>query len=317
MAKPSSSSKPSLDAPRSFRRAYAEDYAKPPETFGFLELTLETFRTIWIYKKLFFPLIGLGVLFCVLFSGVISEESYRTFRESLEISHGDLSNLKKSGLLLLSGLINLNASSSLAVAFLLLWLITIYILRHVFAKKQISLRDALYNACAPLLSCLIIFALIAIESLPLVVVAISYSSAVATGFLATPFYALLYFCFAVLMILLSTYLLSHSAFALVATTVPGIYPSEALRATKSLVLGRRLRVIKRLLFLALTLVALWVVVMLPLIILDLWVKNLLPLLSQVPFVSLYILVLSCFSFVYIAVYLYMYYRRILDAEDVK
>jgi len=304
-------------APRSFRRAYSEDYAKPAETFGFLELSLDAFKAIWAHKKLFLPLVGLGVLFCILFSGVISEESYRAFRESLEITHGDLSNFKKSGLLLLSGLINLEATPALAVAFLLLWLISIYILRHLFAKKPITLRAAVYNACAPVLSCLVIFGLIAIESLPLVVVALTYSAAVATGFLATPFYALLYFVFAALLILLSTYLLAHSAFALVATAVPGIYPLDALEKTKSLVLGRRLRIIKRLLFLALTLLVLWVVVMLPLIILDLWVKNLLPFLSSVPFVSLYILALSCFTFVYLAVYLYMYYRRILDAEDVK
>ena len=301
-------------ARRSFKREYAEDFRKPPEQFGFLELALDAFKLIWRYKRLFLPLVGLGVLFCILFSGVISEDAYQSFRESLEISHGDLDNLKKSGLLLLSGLINLNASSALAAAFLLLWLVTIYILRHIFAKKQITLRDALYNSCAPLLSCLLIFGLIILELLPLAAVAISYSAAVTTGFLETPFYALVYFFFAATMILLSAYLLAHSAFALLATTAPGMYPAAALDKTRSLVLGRRLRVILRLLFLALTLLLLWAIVMLPLIILDLWLKNLLSFLSSFPFVSLCILALSCFSFVYLAVYLYIYYRRILDAE---
>ena len=313
MAKPSSKPVPAM--PKSFRRSYSEDYAKPAETFGFLELSLGTFKTIWQNKRLFFPLVGLGVLFCLLFSGIVSEESYRSFRESLEITHGDLSNFKKSGLLLLSGLINLEAAPALAVAFLLLWLITIYILRHLFAKKSITLRAAVYHACAPVLACLVIFSLMAVEALPLAVVALTYSAAVSTGFLVTPFYALLYFIFAALLILLSTYLLAHSVFALIAVTVPGIYPLDALAKTKSLVLGRRLRVILRLLFLALTLVVLWVVVMLPLIIIDLWIKNLLPFLSNVPFVSFYLLALSCFTFVYLAVYLYMYYRRILDAEN--
>ncbi len=324
MARPSSKSAQSrsssqrtavAERPRSFRRAYTEDYRKPAEEFGFLELTLDTFKMIWRHRRLLLSLVGLGVLFCILFSGIISEDSYRSFRESLELTHGDLSNFKKSGLLLLSGMIHLEATPALAVAFLLIWLITIYILRHIFAKKSISLRDAIYNACAPILSCFVVFALIVIESLPLVIVAISYSAAVATDFLATPFYALLYFVFATLLILLSTYLLAHSSLALVATTAPGIYPIEALHATQSLVLGRRVRIVERLLFLALTLVALWVVVMLPLIILDLWLKHLLPFLTSIPFVSLAILTLGCFSFEFIAVYLYMYYRRILDAES--
>ena len=108
-----------------------------------------------------------------------------------------------------------------------LWLTTIFLVRHIKAKQEVTLRDALYNALTPLISSLVVFIVGAVQSLPVIFLVIAYSSAVETNFLSTPFYALVFLVFAVLMILLSGYLLSSTLVAFVAVSAPGLYPARA------------------------------------------------------------------------------------------
>ena len=144
-----------------------------------------------------------------------------------------------------------------------------------------------------------------------------YSAAVQTDFLSNPFYALVFFIFASLFLLLSGYLLSSTLIALVAVTAPGLYPMTALKTASDLMAGRRIRFIIRLLFLLLVLAFIWVIIMLPIITIDLWLKGLIDWLQGIPFIPVMLLVMTCFTFVYIAAYLYLYYRRVLAYEDDK
>ena len=108
--------------------------------------------------------------------------------------------------------------------FLMIWLVTIFMVRHLKARHKVTLRDGLYNAMTPLMSSLVVFVVMAVESIPIILVIIAYSAAIQTGFLTMPFYALLFLVFAGLMIVLSGYLLSSSLIALVAVSAPGLYP---------------------------------------------------------------------------------------------
>ena len=117
------------------------------------------------------------------------------------------------------------------------------------------------------------------------------------------------------MLLLAFYLLASNLIALVAITAPGVYPLNALRAANNLVFGHRLKIISRLLFLALTLIIVWAIVLFPIIAIDLLLKSWLTFLSGVPLVPAAMLFMICFSFVYIAAYLYLLYRRILDESQ--
>ena len=147
------------------------------------------------------------------------------------------------------------------------------------------------------------------------VVIITYSAAVQTDFLSTPFYALIYFIFAALLLLLSIYLISGSLIALVAVSAPGLYPMTALRTASDLLAGRRVKFIIRVLYLIFVIAVIWVVIMLPLVALDLWLKSIFDWLSGIPFVSLELLLMTCFSAVYATTYLYLFYRRLLDYDD--
>lgn len=312
---------------KSFKRSYREDYVRKTELPGLLSHASATFKLIFKNKKLFIPLIILIVVFNIILVGLMSEESYNTFKEALDdtneqLTKGQLGNLGKAGLLLIgtvtTGGLNRGMTEVQQVFMILLliitWLVTIYLARHILAGHKVKLRDGLYNALTPFISTLCIVGTIFIELIPIFVVIITYSAALATDFLATPFYALVYFIFAVLLILLSSYLLSGSLMAMIAVTAPGLYPMTALNTATDIVAGRRIKFIIRILFLFFILALCWIVVMLPFILLDNLLKANIEWLDNIPLVSLMLLNMTIFSIIYTAVYFYLFYRKLLDME---
>ncbi len=316
---------------QSFKRSYREDYVRKLSIPGLLHHAADTFAVIFKNWRLFLPLIIFAVLFNVVLVGLMSESTYVEFQKTLEdttsggLSGAELGNFAKAGLLLISTVTTGGLSGGLSEAqiifaviiFLLIWLITIYLLRLRLAGKKVKLRDGFYNALTPLLSTFVVFLVAVIQAIPIFIVIITYSAAVQTDFLSTPFYALVYFIFAALLITLSGYLLSSTLIALVAVTAPGLYPMTALKTASDLMASRRIRFLIRLVFLILVLAVCWVVVMLPLITIDLWLKGIWSWLEGFPFVSIMLLIMTCFTFVYISAYLYLYYRRVLAYEDDK
>ena len=312
---------------QSFKRSYREDYARKLDVPGLLSHAAESFSLIFKNWKLFLPLIAIAVVFNIVLVGIMSEATYVQFQTVLEETNdkfltGELGNFAKAGLLLVSTVTSGGLSSSLSesqqifavIVFLLIWLITIYLLRHLLAGHKIKLRDGFYNALTPLVSTFVVLMVAFLQAIPILIVVITYSAAVTTEFLSTPFYALIYFIFASLMLILSGYLLSSSLIALVAVTAPGLYPLPALKTASDLMMSRRIRFIIRLLYLIFVLALTWVVVMMPIITLDLWLKSFVSWLEGVPVVPFCLLLMTCFSFIYVSVYLYLYYRRLLDYD---
>ena len=187
--------------------------------------------------------------------------------------------------------------------FLIIWLVTIFLVRYLKAGRDISLRDALYNAMTPLLSSLVVFIVVVIECIPLFLLMIAYSAAVKTDFLAMPFYALMFLGFAALMITLSGYLLSSSVVALIAVNAPGIYPWHALVTASELMMGRRIRFILRLVALLVVVSVVFAAFILPLAALKVPMEVL----------SAAVAIVGCFDAIYATTYLYLYYRYLLDA----
>ena len=106
--------------------------------------------------------------------------------------------------------------------------------------------------------------------------------------------------------------------AMVAVSAPGLYPMQALRTASELMMGRRVKFVLRLVGLIFVLAVTWVAVMLPLIVFDLFMKQF-EWTHGVPFVPVCLLVMTCFTGVYISAYLYLYYRWILgyDTKELK
>lgn len=315
-----------FSAHKTFRRSYREDYKRDLEVPGMMAHILKTFKIIFQNWKVFLPLLIVSVVMGVVFVGLMSESTYQQFQEILdqttaEMGSGDIGVMGKAGLLLISTVTTggLSGSSSEAAAvfvvliFLMIWLVTIFLLRHILAKKKVTFRAALYNSMSPLVPSLVIFIVAVLQCIPIFIFIIALSAAVQTEFLATPFYALVFFIFSALMFLLSGYLLSSSLMAFVAVSAPGLYPGKALRTAAELMQGRRIRFILRLVALILALAVTWVVVMLPIIMFDLFMKQF-EWTSQIPFVPICLLIMTCFTGIYVTTYLYIYYRWMLGYD---
>ena len=313
---------------RSFRRSYREDYARPLSVPNSLSYVMYTLRLILQNWRLFLPLLVFAVVFNVALVGIMSEETYVKFQDVLaennaKIASGEIGNFAKAGLILISTVTTGGLSSGLSeveivfavISFLLLWLITVYIARHRLAGHRIKLRDALYNALTPLISTFVVLVVAFLQAIPIVIIVITYSIAVQTDFLATPFYALVYFVFAASLSLLSVYLISGTFLALVAVTAPGTYPLAALRTSSSLLAGRRTHLIWRLTVMLFSLACLWVIFMLPTITLDLFFKAHFSFCAGWPLIPVCLLIMTCFSAIYISVYVYLCYRYLLNNKD--
>ena len=313
---------------KSFHLSYREDYLRQTSTPGLMSHAAITFKTFFGHWRTFVPLVLLIVAAYIFLVGLMSEEFYQQFQDTIdstsaELANHQIGNFAKAGLLLISTVTSGGLNSGMGetqtvfavLLFLITWLVAIFLARHFLAGERPRLRDGLYNALSPLLSTLVVFVVIFIQAIPLMLVIITYSAAVTTGFLNSPFYALVYFIFAALMILLSGYLLSSSLMALVAVTAPGIYPLKALFAASDLMAGRRIKIILRVLYLIFVIALIYVITMLPIILLDLWLKSIWSWLANVAIVPFCLLVVTCFVMVYVAIYLYLYYRWLLDYKE--
>lgn len=260
---------------RSFKRSYREDFYRDMKLPGVAEHFYRTFQILTSNYKLFLPLLGISVVFSIATVGlgeVVNQSSLAVF---------------------------------MIIIFLIIWLVTIFALRHIMARHKISFRDALYNSMAPLISVFLVLVVIALESLPIVLLVLAYSAAVETNFLTMPFYALVFLCFAIAMVLMSGYMLSSSIMALVAATAPGLYPLMALKNAADLMIGQRMKLVLRLIALMMVSLLVWAVVILPL-----------RALSAAPIViSAVQTVLFCAFLMFAATYLYMYYRWMLADEN--
>ena len=310
---------------KSFKRSYREDYKRETQVPGVMAHIFKSFGMIFKNWKLFLPLLIIVVILNALLVGIMDQDNYAQYQEvldetSLQVAGGDIGNVAKAGLLLISTVSTggLSGESSEAATvfgvliFLIIWLVTIFLLRHILAGHKVKLRDGLYNAMTPLISTFLVLIVALIQCIPIFLLIIVYSAAVQTEFLATPFYALVFFIFAMLMIILSAYLLSSSLIALVAVSAPGLYPLRALRTASDLMMGRRVKFILRLLALVIMLVILWILIMLPLILFDMWMKQF-EWAAGIPFIPICLTTMTCFTGMYVTVYLYMYYRWMLDA----
>lgn len=312
----------------SFKRSYREDYARGLQAPGLVAHATSTLKILFKNWRLFGLLILVVVAMNILFVGLMSEETYQTVQDSIDessevLQYGEIGRVAKSGLLLIStvttgGLTKGMTEVQQVFAFLfgsITILVTIYLLRHLLAGNRPRLRDGLYNALTPLISTMLVLLLVFVHMIPIFIFTIVYSTAIATDFLSQPLYAFLFWLFGSLLILLSAYLLPGSILAICATTVPGIYPMQAVHATTDLIQGRRTKFIIRLAFGLLFVAVIWVIVMLPLIWLDLVLKQNIEWLEGVPFVSFLLQIMTTFTIVYFTSYVYLFYRRMLDDPE--
>ena len=315
---------------RSFKRSYYEDYQRKTELPSLTSQASAAFKMFFKFWKIFLPLLLIFVGLYIFLIGAMSENTLADVKANVEqtnkdVADGKIGTVGKAGLTLLGiistgGLTTMNdAQVVIAVLlFTIIWLVTIYLARHLLAGHQeIKMRDGFYSALSPLVSTLVVGLIIFLEAVPIMLTIIVFQVALTTEFLSTPFYALLFFMFAALMITLSLYLLSSSFFAIIVVSAPGLYPLTAIRMAKNLIMGRRLRFLIRVFYLVIIVALLYLLLLMPAIILDGALKSQFAWLteSKIPFVAIIQLTITVFIFIYLSIYFYLFYRALLDYND--
>jgi hypothetical protein len=281
---------------------------------------------LWRNKRLFGLLVGAYALLTLAFAGMASQETYSETANLIKETGSDavlggLSALEQASIVFLSAVSGgLNSDTTAAqqvyagLIGLLIWLTVVWLLRALLAGQKPRLRDGLYNAGAPIVPTLLVSLVLVVQLLPLAAVSIGYSAATASGLLSGGIEAMLFWTAALLLIVLSLYWATSTFMALVVVTLPGMYPLQALKSAGDLVVGRRVRILWRLLWMFLLIAVVWSVIMIPAIIGDAWLKSVVPALSGAPFIPVILLLLGSVTIVMVAAYVYLLYRKVVEDD---
>ncbi len=312
---------------RSFQRTKRRDYIRPlvlPNPFSFI---YEVTMTLWSYRRLFAPLMLVYLVLYIALVGIASQETYSSLANSFEeqaievgITPGNV--FERASLSLLSigtgGLTGDLTDVQQIFAVLLslfAWLTTVWLLRNVLAGNAIKMRDALYNSGSPIIATIVTAGIILLQLIPVGVAALGYLAASTSGLLAAGgVESMLFWIAAGLLVLLSLYWISSSLFAMIIITLPGMYPLRALRASRDMLMGRKLKFLLRFIWMFLFIIAVWVVILIPIILFDGWVKSVIPAVSWLPIVPAFVIIVGTFSVFWMSTYVYLLYRKVVDHE---
>lgn len=312
---------------RSFRRTRRRDYVRPVALPGYIAFTNEVHRTVWGYRRLFIPLL---VIYLVLYSvlvGIASQETYGTLSDTIkelgnEAFDGSFSALGQAGVLFLSiGTSGITGSLSEAqqifsvLLLLMLWLTIVWLLRNKMAGHSVRMRDGLYSSGSPLFASVVVALVIVVQLLPIGIAAIGYSAASNSGLLNGGVEAMLFWIAAGLLAVLSLYWVTSSLFAMIIVTLPGMYPWRALQTSSKIVMGRRIMLLLRTLWMILVVAISWTLLLIPFILLDIWLKSIWPQIAWLPIVPVVLMIASTLAATWIFTYIYLLYRKVVDHDS--
>jgi len=311
---------------RSFRRTRRRDYVRSLQLPGYFAFTSYVRKTLWVNRKTF---IFMGLIYAVITAimvGVASQDTYTTLTDTIKQTSGNLfagnwGAIGQASLLLVTavtgGITNTLTDAQqiyAALIILLTWLTTVWLLRSILAGHKARLRDGLYNASAPLLSTFLVALVLIAQLLPIAIALIGYSAASSTQLLDSGVAAMLFWIVAALLAVLSLYFITSTFIALVVVTLPGMYPMQALKTAGDLVIGRRIRILLRMVWLGLSITVMWFVIMIPVILFDTWLKSLFPTIQWLPLIPVALLVMSTITVIWSASYVYLLYRRVVEDD---
>lgn len=313
---------------RSFQLTRRRDYRRSLKLPGYIALTIQVFKLMWKHR---WQLAGLALFYmfiAVLFSSLVSEESYRTVREVVGEQSGavGMSKVLETVPILfgaitsqanqLAGNSGMSGAQQVAIPLLgvFTWLTAVWLLRNWMAKRHVKVRDGLYSAGAPLIPTLLIAIIFIIQLLPGSIGVLLYVAAQSTELLQNTGILMLFAAGSLLLVILSLYWMTTTWMASIIVTIPGMYPLRAMKLAGDIVVGRRVRLLLRILWQFLIVVVLWIVILIPVIWLDAGLKAAWSGFDLLPLVPLTLLILSTYSVLFIATYTYTLYRKVVKDD---
>ena len=264
----------------------------------------------------------------IIFLGIITSQSTydsigKLVSESLgKIFDGGVGQLLNAGMLTFSSLAidttSLRAEQGVMLALLVLmtWLTAVWLLREILLGFKPKLRDGLYNATAPLISTSVVLLILLIQLSPVGIMALAYSALVSVHILTEGFGMMLFGLLAASVLTLVLYWVTSTIIALVVVALPGMYPLRAIQAASDLVVGRRIRIMLRIVWAFVYSSVIWCVVMVSLVLLERGLSSKLKWLESVPIVPFAGAFMMALLFVWLAAYIYLLYRKVV-ADDAK
>lgn len=306
---------------RSFRRTLRRDYRRSLKLPGYWAFTWYVGSSLYKWRRQFF---GLAVIYAVLSGflvGIGSQDSFNqlvdTFK-STNLFDSGWGNIGQASLLFITtvgqGISNPSPTGGQsAFGFLLvlmLWLTAVWLLRVNIAGKLPRLRDGLYNAGAPIIAMIVVSFFGLIQILPMALGIFVSTAIFSIGGVLSMLLSML----SSLLIALSLYWLTSTFFAMIVVTLPGMYPWQAMRTASDLVMGRRVRILLRMLWAIFGVIIAWAIVMIPLILFDVWLGSVWSWVQIIPIVPVALLVMSTLSLIWLSTYVYLLYRRVVDDD---
>lgn len=309
---------------RSFHLTKRRDYKRSLKLPGYIAFSRYVCKILWDNRRLFILLVLFIAAMTGILAGLSSQELFTNLSATLKtasesISSGDMTGFSKISTSFSNAITNGSTEGItdvqqvyVGVILLIVWLATVWLLRNILAGNKVKLRDGLYNSGAPILPTFLIALILFLQLVPVALAVIGYGAASLTGLLDGGVEAMLFWAVASLLTLISVYFVSGTIFALIIITLPGMYPITAIRTAGDLVLGRRLRIIFRLLVLILQVTIGWLAIIIPLTLFDSWIKGMFKAISSVPTMPIIMLFLSALTMIYASSYIYLLYRKVVD-----
>ncbi len=308
---------------RSFRRTYRRDYVRSLQMPGYIAFTRYANRMLMQRASTYVLLAVIYAAIMLAVGAVTSQDTYTQISDLLKDSSKDfsetgLNKLGQAGLLLVSAFaggpqgLAAEQVAFLSFTLLMVWLASVWLMREYLMGRKPRLRDGLYNAGSPILSTYAVAIILLFQLFPIAIVALLYSGLASYDLVSQGFGSMLFWMFAVIVATLCLYWATSTIVALVVVTLPGMYPMAAIRAAGDLVMGRRLRVLYRLLWGILMIAITWILITVPMVFLDAWLKSTWPALEQVPLMPSLVAFMTSLTCVWYGSYVYLLYRRIVD-----
>lgn len=317
--------KASTSPHKSFRFTKRRDAVRSVGLPGYVAFNLEVLRTVWQHKKVFGLLLAIFTVALIVSGSMLSTDTYNALVDVVSSnaqSEDDITGLLpiESAGILLSALISGGSADDASVQIIsaligvFLWLVVVWMLRHLLAGNSVSVRDGLYSAGAPIVSTLVLAVVMLVQLLPAAIAALVFNSAQSTKILDGGVETMVFAIVVGLLIILSLYWIVATVFAAIIATLPGTYPFRALSSASQIVMGRRSSLVLRFIWAGLGVFILWIIVGIPVILLDLWIKSIVPDINWLPIVPGVAIILSVLSGLYMSAYSYLLYRKVVDHD---
>lgn len=308
---------------RSFQLTRRRDYTRSLAIEGYVAFTLYVtgiFRKNW---RMFCLMAFIYAFIMVLIGAATTQDTYATIDTLLKESTDDFfgggaGKLGQAGIVVLSAFVSSPANLQptqmvyMIITLIFAWLATVWLLRELLLNRKPKLRDGLYNSGAPILSFLCVVVVIVVQMIPIGLTVLAYAALSSLGAIDSGLGSMLFWLIAAVIIAMVMYWITSSIIALVVVTLPGMYPLRALKLSGDLVVGRRLRVMFRLLWGAAAVFIVWALFIICVILLDNALKTLIPAIAGWPVVP-YIGALSvALGSIWYASYVYLFYRKVVD-----